>query len=271
MGSVTESIKALFRSQPSIVDQMLAMQQPCRAGGGVVNRNIRIRIFDKNKLMSEMATPQDVAADLEAFLKGLPNTPGIEPAIAAGLTLYTFSVTYEESTPNQAQIDNFDHNDFPIYLRTVIPPFDSPTDDILKLLLAHRIPASSFFGRRPDPTVFETVPTELSYKSIEDSWTDKRTVLGFGIPGTYLDNRTHMRCRKIGIIKMRDFMTENIAPLNLRARIVAVIRHELGHMFGLPHEANTMMDERYDVNATFTHFTNNQLAVVQRALDLLTQ
>src|SRR5215204_46801 len=146
MGSITESIKSLFRSAPSIADQLLAVQRPCRGGSG--NRNIRIRIFDEHVLMNEMGTPQDIANDVQTFLNALDTTPGIDPAIATALAPYTFTVTYETSAPNQTQIDNFNVNDFPIYLLTTTGVFRSSTDSVVKLLVSNRIPQRTFVGRR---------------------------------------------------------------------------------------------------------------------------
>lgn len=275
MGSVTDSITNLFRSQPSIAQQLLAVQRPCRAGGG--NRNIRIRIIDPQTFMNDMATPQDVVNDLQTFLNGLDATPGIDTAIATALATYNFTVTYETSAPTQAQIDNAAVNDFPIYFLTATGVFQSSTDSVVKLLVSNRIPVRTFVGRRigaltqPVPSVVDT------YKNFEDDWANSPTVLGFGVPGTYFapnnprPNENQWRCRKIGIIKMQGGMIENLAFPQRRAKIVSVLRHELGHMFGLPHLDNTMMDGNYDVNATFSQFTNDQLWVVMNALDNLTR
>jgi hypothetical protein len=217
-----------------------------------------------------MATPADVENDLETFLNGLDVTPGLDPAIAAGLAPYNFTVKYETNFPTQAEIDNSDVNDFPIYFLTRTGGFISSTDSVVDLLVAHRIPELTFVGRRQGALPQPVLGRVSTYTIITADWQDKPSVLGFGIPGVYFVPNSQTRCRKIGIIKMQGSMIENLAFPQRRAKIVSVLRHELGHMFGLTHEDNTLMDPNYDVNATFTQYTNNQLWVVMRALDLLT-
>ena len=268
MGSITRSITALFQGDPSVAERLARIQRPCRAGGG--NRNIRVRIFDEHQFMNDMATPQDVVNDLQTFLNGLDTTPGIDPATATGLAAYNFTVTYETITPSQAQIDNFDVNDFPIYFLTTIGVFRSSTDSVVDLLVANRIPEITFVGRRQGALTQPVLGRVNTYTIIKDDWEDRSSVLGFGIPGVYFVPNSQTRCRKIGVIKMQGDMILNLLFSQRRAKIVSVLRHELGHMFGLTHENNTLMDPNYDVNATFTQYTNDQLWVVVRALDLLT-
>lgn len=268
MGSVTRSITALFQGAPSIAERLARIPGPCRGGGG--NRNIRVRIFDQRTFINDMATSREVVSDLEAFLNGLDTTPGLDPAIATGLAPYNFTVTYEITVPSRAQIDSSDVNDFPIYFLTATGLFSSSTDSVVDLLVANRIPELTFVGRRQGALPQPVLGRVNTYTIIEKDWANSPTVLGFGIPGVYFVPNSQTRCRKIGIIKMQGSMIENLPFPQRRAKIVSVLRHELGHMFGLTHEDNTLMDPNYDVNATFTQYTNNQLWVVVRALDLLT-
>jgi hypothetical protein len=268
MGSITRSITALFQGSPSVAERLARIQRPCRGGGG--NRNIRVRIIDQHQFMNDMATPGDVVKDLQSFLNGLDITPGLDPAIATGLAPYNFTVTYETTVPSQAQIDNSDVNDFPIYFLTTTGVFSSSTDSVLDLLVANRIPELTFVGRRQGALPQPVLGQVRTYTIIRDDWEDKPSVLGFGIPGVYFVPNSQTRCRKVGVIKMQGSMIENLAFPQRRGKIVSVLRHELGHMFGLTHENNTLMDPNYDVNATFTEYTNDQLWVVVRALDLLT-
>lgn len=268
MGSITRFITALFQGDPSVAERLARVQVPCRASGG--NRNIRVRILDEHLFMNDMATPQDVVNDLRTFLNGLATTPGIDAATATGLAQYTFDVTYETSFPNQTQINAFDVNDFPIYFMTATGVFRSSADSIIDLLVANRIPELTFVGRRPPIGTLPNLAQVRVYTTMKDDWEDKTSVLGFGVPGVYFLPNSQTRCRKVGIIKMGGDMILNLAFPQRRAKIVSVLRHELGHMLALPHENNTMMDPDYDVNATFTQFTNDQLWVVVRALDHLT-
>ncbi|MCM3870978.1 MAG: matrixin family metalloprotease [Pyrinomonadaceae bacterium] len=268
MGSITRSITALFQGAPSIAERLARIQGPCRGGGG--NRNIKVRIFDQHQFINDMATPAEVVNDLQTFLNGLDTTPGLDPPIATGLAPYNFTVNYETITPSRAQIDSFDVNDFPIYFLTTTGLFKSSTDSVLDLLVANRIPELTFVGRRQDALAQPVLGPVRTYTIIKDDWEDKPSVLGFGIPGVYFVPNSQTRCRKLGIIKMQGSMIENLPFPKRRAKIVSILRHELGHMFGLTHENNTLMDPNYDVNGTFTQYTNDQLWVVVRALDLLT-
>jgi len=70
---------------------------------------------------------------------------------------------------------------------------------------------------------------------------------------------------------MQGGMIENLPFSARRKKLVSVMKHELGHMFGLVHEANTLMDKDYDVNSKFGGYSNDQLWIVARALELLLQ
>lgn len=216
-----------------------------------------------------MATPEEVRTDLETFLNGLATTNGLEAAVAAQLSAITFRVTYQTTSPGQAEIDQSNVNDFPIYFLTRTGVFQASTDDVLDLLGRHRIPDRTFVFRR-EGTLTGPRPFPVDARGIiNEDWSDKPSILGFGIPGTYFIPNSQARCRKIGIIKMQGFMSEHVPFALRRARIVGILKHELGHMFGLTHEDGTIMAKRYDLNSNHNEYTINQLWVVGRALDLL--
>jgi hypothetical protein len=66
-------------------------------------------------------------------------------------------------------------------------------------------------------------------------------------------------------------MIENLVPSARRPKLVSVLKHELGHMFGLVHEANTLMDGDYDVNSKIPSYSPDQMWIVVRALQVLLQ
>jgi hypothetical protein len=239
----------------------------CRHGDG--STNVNIRIFDKDGLVDQMATPAELKSDLQKFLNGLASQPGLEPAAVAQLSKFTFQVTYDNRSPNQAEIDHFGMNDFPIYLLTATPPIQSSDEDILSLLHNHKIPETIFVWKRVGPG--QTQRNTNSVQVIKDDWTGKPSVLGFGFPGPYFLQTTQNLCRKLGIIKMRGEMIEKVQPSDLRPKLVSVLKHELGHMFGNDHLPNTIMDERYDVSLSKPEYTNDQLVITGRALEVLRQ
>jgi hypothetical protein len=262
MCSVTDSITRLFAPTAPL----RRVFPPCLHGDG--SKNINIRIFDKHGLMKEMATSAEVVSDLQNFLNGLASQPGLEAAAVAQLAQINFQVTYANRMSTQSEIDHFGMNDFPIYLLTATQPLQSSDADIVSLLEQHRIPETIFVVKRVG--ISQVSRQTNSYRLVDD-WTAKPQVLGFGFPGPYFLQRNQNICRKLGIIKMRGEMIENIQPLDLRPRLISVLKHELGHMFGNDHEPNTIMDEHYNVNINFPSYSNDQLVIVGRALEILRQ
>ena len=268
MGSVTRSIKRLFASGDTVATRLLRIFTPCLRGDG--SKNINIRIFDPHELVNEMATSQEVVSELENFLHSMATQTGLDARIVAQLSPITFHVSYTKSTPSQAEINQLGVGDFPVYLLTATGLVRSSADEVVSLLVSHRIPELTFVGRRqyPDALVLSHV---RAYQTLEDDWAQKPDVLGFGIPGTYFLPNSQTRCRKVGIIKMQGSMIENLAFPQRKKKILSVLEHELGHMFGLVHESNSLMDGDYKINANFTSYSNGQLWVVGRALEQLLQ
>ena len=240
---------------------------PCLHGNG--STNINIQIFDQHGLVDEMATSNEVVTDLQNFLNGLASQPGLDPATVALLSQFTFRVTYANRMASQSEIDHFGMNDFPIYFLTATPPVQSSDAEIVSLLEKHRIPETIFVWVRVGTG--QTNRQTNGYRLVEADWTAKPSVLGFGFPGPYFLQRNQNICRKLGIIKMRGGMIENLQFGGRRQKLVSVLKHELGHMFGNDHVPNTIMDEHYSVNANFPSYTNDQLVIVGRALEILRQ
>jgi hypothetical protein len=217
-----------------------------------------------------MTTSDEVVNGLRNFLNGMATQSGLDPNVATQLSAITFDVNYAKTSPTQSEIDHLAAGDFPIYLLTATGQTVSSSEDVVSLMVSHRIPERTLVGRRQDADVMAFSDIQ-PYKSIEDDWTEQRQVLGFGIPGTYFLPNSQTRCRKLGVIKMQGFMTENLQFSLRKKKILSVLEHELGHMFGLAHENNTLMDPNYDNNARFDHYTNDQMAVVAQGLSLLLQ
>jgi hypothetical protein len=240
---------------------------PCLHGNG--SKTINIPIFDKHGLVDEMATSAEVVSDLQNFLNGLASQPGLEPAAVAQLSQFNFQVTYANRMATQSEIDHFGMNDFPIYLLTATQPVQSSDGDIISLLEKHKIPETIFVWKRVGTG--QTSQQTNGYRLVEADWTNRPDVLGFGFPGPYFLQSNQNICRKLGIIKMRGGMIENLQFGGRRKKLVSVLKHELGHMFGNEHAPNTIMDENYDLNANFASYSNDQLVIVGRALEILRQ
>jgi len=264
MCSVTDSITRIFCPK---VTSGRRIFPPCLHGDG--SKNINIRIFDQHGLMKEMAPPNDVKSELQHFFDGLAKQSGIEAEAATRLSPFTFQVTYDNRRPTRNEIDHFGMNDFPVYLLTTTGSESSSDDDILSLLDKHKIPDTIFVWTRvgTSQTHRETTSTDV----IKKDWTGKSNVLGFGFPGPYFLQRSQNFCRKLGIIKLRGEMVLDVTPLALQPKLVSVLKHELGHMFGNDHVAKTIMDEQYDTVAGHQEYTNDQLVIMGRALEILQQ
>jgi hypothetical protein len=261
-----DSITRLFSAGQT---PLPTVQTPCLHADG--SNNVNIRIFDKHEFVNDMTTSAELVSRLQGFLRGLVKQKDIQPDVAALLAPFTFNVSYEKKQPSQTEIDGFAVNDFPIYLLTATVPFDSTSDDIVSLLRSHRLPLHTFVFTRRRPDTVPPEPFQIdSFKDIEKDWANEPTVLGFGFPGPYFIPRTQNMCRKVGIIKMKGGMIENLAFGDKRRdKLVGVIKHELGHMFGMKHEEQTLMDPKYDINIGFPSYTNDQLWLAGKALELL--
>jgi hypothetical protein len=250
-------------SSPSVNASLLKVFPSCPRGS--VFANVNIKIFDEHGLVEEMATSQEVVTKLKTFLNGMKNSVGLQANVVARLSAINFQVAYANSGPGKSEIDRFRANDFPIYLMTASGSFISSRDDIVALLVKHKIPELSFFAtRRPGSDGVPNLDQIHPYKDIENDWDNRKTVLGFGIPGPYFLPGSQSKCRKVGIIKMQDGMIENVQFPQRKAKLLSVIKHELGHMMGIDHQDNNLMDRRYEINAQFSNYTNDQIWVASR-------
>jgi hypothetical protein len=219
--------------------------------------------------MKEMAPPNDVKSELQRFFDRLASQPGIEPEAARLLSQFTFKVSYDNRDSTRKEIDDFGMNDFPVYLHTTTGSESRSDDDIISLLDKHKVPETIFVWTRLGPS--QTQRLTNGYNVIKADWTKRSDILGFGFPGPYFLNHSQNFCRKLGIIKMRGDMIFNVQPGDRQHKLVSVLKHELGHMFGNDHVAKTIMDEQYNTVAGHTEYSNDQLVIIGRALEVLRQ
>jgi hypothetical protein len=217
-----------------------------------------------------MIDSQDMITEMQNFLNGMDAAPGLPADIAANLASITFTVSYESRSPGREEIGRFGVTDFPIHLLTASGLVASSSRDVVDLMEAHRIPEETRVAEKPPPgeegiNLFPVFP----YKTVKDDWDEEKKVLGIGVPGTYFTN-VQTRCRKVGIIKMQGFMTENVPPARLPEKILFVLKHELGHIFGLRHTANTIMNDEYKLDVA-NRYTNDQIFIINSALNSLIQ
>jgi len=68
---------------------------------------------------------------------------------------------------------------------------------------------------------------------------------------------------------MRGNMIVNLQFADRRPKLVSVLKHELGHMFGMAHQPNTLMDESYNVSFRSPSYAPDQVWIMARALEVL--
>ena len=249
----------------SITERLRRVFLPCPANSA--GNNVTIKVFDKHGLLSEMISSQNMVSEMQNFLKGMGSAPRLPADVAANLTSIHYVVQYHESGPGEDEIKRFAVTDFPIHLLTASGLLRSSGEDIIELLEKHRIPERTHVVGTLSPITLLPV---FPYKTIEEDWETNKEVLGMGIPGWYHIPNSQNRCRKIGIIKMQGFMTENLPMARRPEKILSVLKHELGHMFSLRHQAGTIMNAEYGMIAD-SRYMNDQLAIISLALASLIQ
>ena len=230
-------------------------------------------VFDRHHLMTDMIDSQDMVTGMQNFLNEMDASPGLPADVATNLSSIRFTVRYVPSSPGREEIERFGVTDFPVHLLTASGLVASSSRDIIELMEAHRIPERTAVRELLPPgeegQEGHVTVAVFPYRVVENDWEENRQVLGIGIPGTYFGNNQTV-CRKIGIIKMQEFMIENVPMARLPERFLFVLRHELGHMFGLTHQENSVMAPSYDIDLP-SRYTNDQLFIVSTALNTLFQ
>ncbi len=266
MDSLKKTTRRLLGQSSQPVRNVLVACQP-----GTGGLKVSIKLFDDKNLVGDATDNiERFRQQLETFFNELDKTTGLPTAIAQNLQRFTFEVTYRKGNPTEPERLAFGMMDFPVYIETTEDGRRPISENLAESLFrAHNIPAKTRVTliKGPNETQRRTVD---SYKELKEFIKDEdQRQLGMGIPGTYF-NDAQTRCRKIGIIKM-NLVIFNIVQDKREERLVLVLKHELGHMFGMDHEPDTLMDEHYKDLTLHPDFNVNQLNVMSQVLTILSQ
>ena len=242
---------------------------PCTAGTG--SKKVSIKLFDAKRLVGDVApSGESVKNDLQSFLDNLKATAGLSATVKQTLETFSFEVEYFAREPSSAERDRFGMMDFPVYLENTAPPNAISTDQVEALLDAHRIPKKTFVKSVIEVNQIQTGPVD-SYGQVREMFVEgESSDLGVGIPGTYFaPDDLHTRCRKIGIIVVN--LIKTFTEDATTKRLFGVLKHELGHMFGIGHQAGTLMDEKLKVviRAENNSYTADQIGILVQALNII--
>lgn len=161
--------------------------------------------------------------------------------------------------------------DFPVYIVSTEPPTGMTESEAVGLFEAHKIPATTILMKIEMENGQEKLKAEKPdvYKTLLETIKDG-AMYGLGVPGNYFEKNSGTACRKIAIIKV-DRLKAKVDASILKKMFLAVFKHEVGHMFGLRHEANTLMHDSYQEgpllnNETYTVLQFKILSMVLKDL-----
>jgi hypothetical protein len=269
MGIFKKTTNRIFGSEASIAERLQKVFTPCLAGTG--SKKVSIKLFDAKVLVGDVApSGESVKNDLQLFLDNLKATVGLPASVKQNLETFSFEVAYFPRGPSSAERNSFGMMDFPIYLENTAPPNAISPAQAKDLLVAHRIPETTFVRTKIAVNQVQTAPVR-PYVQVKEMFEDDNTGdLGIGIPGTYFAREDlHTRCRKLGIIEI-NLIKAFTDDLTTR-RLFAVLKHELGHMFGLGHHPGTLMDEKVKVaiRPENSSYTIDHIEILTQALTLI--
>lgn len=268
MGSVTRSITDFFCREESIAERLRKIYTPCPPAAA--SKKILIRVFDNKSLIGDVTNSVEAMWQiLETFLNGLHQTVGLPAAVAQSLQTFTFEVAFLPRNSTADERRTFGMMDFPVYLETTEATRTFTEGDGKDLLLTHQIPEETEIRKILPDAAVQTRRVH-SYDEVKDFIKDDdQKDLGVAIPGTYFRNR-QTQCRKLAIIKI-NLITKNLV-LDLRQpKFISVMKHELGHMFGMDHELGTLMDPQNREAMNHPDYTVNQLTVLNQVLTIINQ
>ena len=236
------------------------------SGSKIVN----IKIFDHKTLLSSTVNSTDeMKAEMIRFFNLMISNPGLKSAVAQNLQTFSFNIDYKAGKPTASERDGFSALDFPVYLESLEGSTSLTAGSAKDLLTEHKIPETSTVKEIEPGNSTATRPI-APYKAVEDFIDTDITALGLGIGGPYFVLNSQNKCRKIGIILV-DRLTKNITFANRQNRFLHVLKHELGHMFGIAHHKDTIMDEKYSVIQNHPMYLNAQIEIINGAFTELTR
>jgi len=280
LGRLFKKTTEFFSAPPTAADRLKGVRTACPLANG--SKVLNIRIFDEHGLVTDMDTNgADLATDLGTFFSGLGDLPGVDAAVKARLSTFTFNVTYTQGFPTGNEIKGFAANDFPVYLKTVTGTVGTSGKKIVDLFIEHKIPLKTHVKMLvpdpdiPPPQVRHDIKIVKPYDDLEKDWDEIHSILGIGVGGDYFEAGSQHKCRKIGLIKMGGFMKLNIVPEFWRPKLLSVMKHEIGHMLGLSHDhpdaQSTLMAKNYDTNFGFANYEKHHVLFITDALESLTK
>lgn len=254
-------------SSPSGANNLLNVFVPCLPGTG--SKRVAIRIFDRRSVLNDAFHSESAARqNMEAFFNNLSATAGLPAAIAQDLQTFSFAVTFVRRDSNQAEKDSFGMMDFPVYLESTAGSSAFSPEDAAALLRAHKIPERTEVFTPIDNEGTDANAAVNTYQIVEQ-FIPNPNVFGAGVPGTYRIAASQSQCRKIGIIKGNQVIA-GVANFETRQnRLVAVLKHELGHMFGMAHVAGTLMEENYENAIAHPTFSIGQVIILYNTVTTL--
>jgi len=264
--------KTTTQSNPTVADLSRKVYTACSKGGG--GKTVFIRIFDEKRMMDLTSSFLDgeIFPELESFFNELDATDGIPQAAKEILKTYSFKVIYEDRASTEAERQKFGVMDFPVYLESTEGPTALTNSEAEELLESHKLPGLTYtflIKLENGQEELKHEPADV-YGSLKAFLGDSSKI-GIGIPGNFLDNDQTL-CRKIAIVLIDRLIANPDIALSIRRKMfVAILKHEIGHMFGLTHEQNTIMHGSYQVGPLITNptYTNFQLKIISLALTKL--
>jgi hypothetical protein len=259
--------KTKKESSPAVVNNLLNVFVPCLAG--TRSKRVAIRVFDRKSVLNDAFHSESAAKqNMEAFFSNLSATPGLPAAIAQDLQTFSFEVTFVRRDSHKDERESFGMMDFPVYLESTAGSSAFSAEEGAALLRAHRIPERTEVFTPIDNEGTDANADVNPYRAVEE-FIPKDEVFGAGVPGTYRIAASQSQCRKIGIIKGNRVIA-GVASFETRQnRLVAVLKHELGHMFGMAHVVGTLMEENYENAIGHPTFSIGQVIILYNTVTTL--